>query len=383
MRQCRLLNGIQDNNCEHSFALELGSNGANESSSSSARRKMLVGTLKVSVLAAMFVPQPALSGEVGARITKAVTTSDLGVSVRRSVVKGAQVIDSLDGKWEQFSDENGLGAARYKQQPRPKPKDIPDPLPLNKDVAQSVLKICDATFVEFMAGLSMQELQDRVEKVDSTVRKSFERSGLVIDDSKTITSPEVFNYFCYTHFKAFCEIIIERKAAFNRKNFERLLGQNLLSIFAPSSMIEEDLLEKGQGVMKSKDLLIQALKLGLNMTTEITNNLRFFGFVALVESIELDEEKFADWSDDLSDLQFSIPVDGDVTLSSQILLQEQGFRIYPDFTRILVTSAMERVLVASSQKVTSDEYYMDTGYSSNPDLFEVKQVLVNIVIDSA
>jgi hypothetical protein len=148
-------------------------------------------------------------------------------------------------------------------------------------------------------------------------------------------------------------------------------------------MIEEDLLEKEQGVMKSKDLLIQALKRGLNMTTEITNNLRNFGVVALVESIELDEEKFADWSDDLSDLQFSIPVDGDVTLSSQILLQEQGFRIYPDFTRILVTSAMERVLVASSQKVTSDEYYMDTGYSSNPDLFEVKQVLVNIVIDSA
>ena len=70
----------------------------------------------------------------------------------------------------------------------------------------------------------MQELQNRVEKVDSTVRKSFERSGLVIDDSKTITSPEVFNYFCYTHFKAFCEIIIERKAPFNRKNFERLLG---------------------------------------------------------------------------------------------------------------------------------------------------------------
>ena len=107
VRQCRLLNGIRDNNCEHSFALEVGSNEANESSSSSARRKMLVGTLKVSGLAAIFVPEPALSGEVGARITKAVTTSDLGVSVRRSVVKGAQVIDSLDGKWEQFSGTVG------------------------------------------------------------------------------------------------------------------------------------------------------------------------------------------------------------------------------------------------------------------------------------
>ena len=27
-----------------------------------------------------------------------------------------------------------------------------------------------------------------------------------------------------------------------------------------------------------------------------------------------------------------------------------------------------------------DDYYMDTSYNSNPDLFEVKQILLNIVI---
>ena len=160
-------------------------------------------------------------------------------------------------------------------------------------------------------------------------------------------------------------------------------SQNLLSLFAPSSMIKAKISEKEQSSSESKDALIEAFRRSLDMTTEITKNLTNFGFVALVEDIELDEEKIAEWSDDLSDLQFSIPVDGDVTLNSQILLQEQGFRIYPDFTRILVTSAIERYVVTSSQRVQSDEYYMDTGYSSNPDLFEVKQVLVNIVIDSA
>ena len=132
----------------------------------------------------------------------------------------------------------------------------------------------------------------------------------------------------------------------------------------------------------SGSTLVQAFKRGFKITTEISENLRNFGFAALVEKIELDEEKILEWSDDLSDLQFSIPVDGDITLSSQILLQEQGFRIYPDFTKFLVTSAMDKVLLESKQTVNSDEYYMDTGYSSNPDLFEVKQVLVNIVIDS-
>ena len=56
--------------------------------------------------------QPSFAGEVGAKITKAVTTSDLGISVRTSVVRGAQMMDKLDGKWEKFSDDNGLGAER-------------------------------------------------------------------------------------------------------------------------------------------------------------------------------------------------------------------------------------------------------------------------------
>ena len=101
VQQNKVFIGIQSNHFEHSFALGLGYNEATEQSS--ARRKMLFGALKASGLAAVLIPQPAFAGEVGARITKAVTQSDLGVSVRRSVVKGAQVIDSLDGKWEQFS----------------------------------------------------------------------------------------------------------------------------------------------------------------------------------------------------------------------------------------------------------------------------------------
>lgn len=121
-------------------------------------------------------------------------------------------------------DENGLGAARYNQQPRPKPKEIPDPLPLNTDIAKRVLNICDDTFLKIMPTISAPELRNRIKKVDTVVRKSFERSGLVIDETETIMSAEVFNYFCYTHFKSFCELIIESKTSFNRKSFERLLG---------------------------------------------------------------------------------------------------------------------------------------------------------------
>jgi len=64
--------------------------------------------IATAALLGFFGVKPGYAGEVGARITNVVTTSDLGVSVRRSVVKGAQVIDNLDGRWEKFSGECGL-----------------------------------------------------------------------------------------------------------------------------------------------------------------------------------------------------------------------------------------------------------------------------------
>jgi hypothetical protein len=108
------------------------------------------------------------------------------------------------------------------------------------------------------------------------------------------------------------------------------------------------------------------------------------GFCALAErnAIESEEGRITDWIDDLSDLQISIPLDGDITLNSQILIQEQGFRIYPNFGRFTITSALQKSLNGCKQLISSDEYYMDTNYSSDPNLFEVKQVLINVVIDS-
>ena len=109
--------------------------------SSSERRDLLVSSFTSAVL--LFAPSPCYAGEVGARINKAITTSDLGLSVRESVVRGAQVMDKVDGKWEQFSDRFQLGAARSKQDSKPAPKVIPDPLPLDTVVAKRVLDICD------------------------------------------------------------------------------------------------------------------------------------------------------------------------------------------------------------------------------------------------
>ena len=77
----------------------------------------------------------------------------------------------------------------------------------------------------------------------------------------------------------------------------------------------------------------------------------------------------------------------------QILLQELGYRFYPSFGRWLTREGVSRCFVFGAAgggadenrdgiSVQIDDYYMDTSYNSNPDLFEAKQVLLNIVIQS-
>ena len=79
---------------------------------------------------------------------------------------------------------------------------------------------------------------------------------------------------------------------------------------------------------------------------------------------------------------------GDITLQTQLLLQELGYRLYPSFGRW----ALQQQLMACFRRdnnnsdgkdgvtISIDDYYMDTAYNSNPDLFEVRQILLNVVL---
>lgn len=59
---------------------------------------------------------PSLSN--AAELDKSSEMNKLTRQIRTSIVRGAQIIDKLDGKWERFSDEFGLGENR--NQPKKK-----------------------------------------------------------------------------------------------------------------------------------------------------------------------------------------------------------------------------------------------------------------------
>jgi hypothetical protein len=113
----------------------------------------------ITVPALFSLPQEARAGEVGARITKAVTTSELGISVRRAVVQGVQVADSIDAQWEQFSDRFSIWVQHeitmhpitnklpffFAKDDLPNPQHHQPPLDVN--VASKLLEISNQAFL--------------------------------------------------------------------------------------------------------------------------------------------------------------------------------------------------------------------------------------------
>lgn len=322
-------------------------------------RRSLLFTAFVSALSTTTVPLAANAGEVGARITKAVTTSDLGISVRTSVVKGAQVMDQMDGQWERFSDKYGLGAERSKQSARPSPKVIPEPLPLDTATAKSILETIDDGFLSLLTTVKSTALQERIDRVAALVQPSFQRSGATttttttsLGDWKTLQTAEQFNFACYVHFRAYAEIIQQQGKGFDfnqfRRNFEKETGQRLVALLLATPPPSKQPQRPSQQLLQSK----------LKQIDQLCQRLKQVGMLSLYEQSPLEEDQILDWLKDESDLSFTLALDGDVTLASQMLLQEQGYYLYPDLARFAVLALLQDL---EGQVVQVEDYYFDTG----------------------
>jgi hypothetical protein len=140
----------------------------------------------------------------------------------------------------------------------------------------------------------------------------------------------------------------------------------------------------------------ESLKEVLSVVDQFLNIWKANGLISLWESPSIDDDKIEDWIEDISDLELSYALDGDVTLNAQILLQEQGYRLYPNFARFVMTFLFSSPSPSSSssqqpQRVDGRkpwkvggamDYYFDTDYNSDPDKFEVKEVLISIQLEN-
>ena len=365
-------------------------------SSSSSRRVVLSSLLGVvTSLAVTSSIGAAHAGELGSKITQAVTQSELGVSVRTSVIQGAQIMDRIDGQWERFSDRFRLGTQRSKLENRPIPRVIPEPLPLDPMVALAILKLADDVFLSLVQPMVQpQTLQSQIRTVAQLVRPAFVRSNVELsrgtvsssssnnndldenDLLRNITTAAQFNFASYVHFKAYSDLILQQGKAFDfnafRRAFEAQMGQGLVALLLMPQLSQANLISKHP---KSE----QVLNAKLEQIDQLCRQLQNKGLVSLAERSILEQDQILDWMEDLGRLSFTVALDGDITLGSQLLLQEQGFRLYPDYARFAVLSLLQNI---EGQEPQIEDYYFDTQYNPDPDKFEANEVVLNIVLDS-
>jgi hypothetical protein len=216
-----------------------------------------------------------------------------------------------------------------------------------------------------LTGIPPNALRRQIDTVADKVRPSFERSGIVLEQG----TAQEFNFISYTHFKAYGDLILENKIPFPSfpKDFERKVGQELLTTLNVKSTSSDNNASK-QAMLEER----------LRLVDQVCKVLCDKGLVAASERSTLNDDQLADWVEDLSDLTLNVALDGDITMNAQILLQEQGFRLYPNYAKYMVAQLLEM----PKQSVTVDDYYMDTDYNSDPNKFQAKQVMLNIVLES-
>ncbi|KAL3787119.1 hypothetical protein HJC23_013100 [Cyclotella cryptica] len=360
---------------------------------------------------------------------------DLSQQIRKSAVRGAKLIDEIDGKWERFSDDFGLGEKRN----MPKVDNLNvmvsggsssagEGTQTNFDAkfASVLLQECDLVSVcvyvcvlfnfqlcsrvgiiqarlfdclkaflktykvlQSHSLLSAQDLSSRVTEIQKLVRKSFFSSK----DVKP-TPQEDFNYELFTHFKAYNDILVEKKVVFPPffDEFERVIGKRILELAIPL----QSSLSSLSSSKNVKDQLNNAFQTAESIGTLFVDS----GFITSWERSVPSKDDVEDFIEPYlasaadnfyvpSDLKFTLSLNGDVSLNSQLLLQELGYRLYPSFGRWLLQQSLmlcfssngDRYDQRGDVRVNIDDYYMDTSYNSNPDLFEVKQILLNVVLE--
>ena len=176
-----------------------------------------------------------------------------------------------------------------------------------------------------------------------------------------------------------------------QKKFEARLGQLLLQ----SALKEQPSLLSPDSTITKANTLTEKLVNALAATDNATTLLRNKGMIDSWERSIPPDDDIEDWAAITatksftdknnfyvsSDVTFSLALNKDITLNSQLLLQELGYRLYPSFGRVLVQNVLLQCFGNENVNVNIDDFYMDTNYNSNPDLFEVKQILLNIVLE--
>jgi len=353
--------------------------------------------------AAVCSPPPAYAsepfgGSPEAEGVSAVTRSELGKSVRRGAVRGAQIADGLDLKWERFSD--GL-----RDQNRCDPRTnrrlfdngtrkdgtsignpvlgaLCEPVPLRPfdgsegGVPAAVGRLA-AEAAEESLRLGTGDLRGRVDEVRKLVGPSFSRVGgassaAAADDDEETRLRLAYNMDVYTSVRAYGEALAEgqprQRKALNAaaRRFDVAWGERMLRSLAPNAGRKDFITAfalpdvKGEELPYNEGTMLDAL----GSLSVALDKMQRGGIIGHWE-IGIPEDDYGS--------VVTIAVDDDISIGAQVLLKEQGRPLMGSAAVALVRAALERAKITYA----IDTFFIDPT-TTRQELYNPTQLLVSL-----
>lgn len=307
-----------------------------------------------------------------------VTDSQFGKIIRRKTVRGAQTFDSLDEKWERFSDglrdknkcDERTGRRMFDNGFRKDGTRVGDPVlgslckpiplePLDDGIAREVMQCAQTSALKTSSSLSQKGVDEAVQAVVNVVSPSFQKQidndSIGDEDRKRMN----FNYAMYCQMRAFDNLQVAAKP------FEISWGRSLLDALAPDadkssyvspfSTSSEDF-----GEVEVDNSLLDALG-ALQVS-----------LLKLQSSGLIGKSEIAIPSDNFGSV-ITVAIDDDISLGSQILLQEQKKQFSGSFSTAMVKAALDRAHVSYE----FDSFFLDPS-TTKQSVYNPTQLLINV-----
>ena len=316
----------------------------------------------------------------------AITDSQIGRAFRKSVVRGAQVADKLDEKWERFSDslrdrskcDANTGRRLYDNGKRKDGTPIGNPglgelctpeplLPLDVGMAETILDAAMRSALLVFPGdgasTSNRDILDKmIQETKNLVRPSFERSvqTSVGDDEKNRGE---FKFNLYSTLRGITNFLKGNKAS--GKAFQIAWGKELLSKFAPAAN-RKDFSSPFPGrddEFQDFDYDMSSLQDALGKLTAALNRLKSGGLLGYYEiSIPYDDYGSV----------VTVALDDYASIGVEILLSEQSVMIEGPM-QALVRAAFDGARI----NFGLDTFYIDPSTTRQDD-YNPTQLLLSL-----
>ncbi|KAL3822921.1 hypothetical protein ACHAXA_010704 [Cyclostephanos tholiformis] len=355
------------------------------------RREYLHATLgNALAVTTPFLPIPvianaiAIVGDDEGQGIAAITDSRVGRAFRKSIVKGAQVADKLDEKWERFSDslrdrskcDPNTGRRLYDNGKRKDGTPIGNPglgelcspeplLPLDVGMTESIL---DAA-VKGALAVSWEKspykadiLHKTIQDTKDLVRPSFERS-MQNSMSEDERNRGFFKFNSYATLRAISIFLTGEKSSY--RDFQVAWGDELLSNYAPTASRNDFVspFPKGEDEFQDFDYDKYALLNALGKLTVTLNRLKAGGFLSYYEiSIPYDDYGSV----------VTVALDDYAIIGAEILLSEQKYSCEGPM-QALVRALFDKAGINCSL----DTFYIDPSTTRQDD-YNPTQLLLSL-----